>query len=67
MTQLELIHSELRTFIDHLDHACDALNRMDDYAHGCLCDIDKIKPLLNRAEKKARKMYNNYAQYELNK
>ena len=67
MTQLELVRSELHTFRDHLDQACDALNRMDDYAGGCMPDINKIKRTLDKMNIQAVEIYNNYAQYELNK
>lgn len=62
MTQLELVRSELNTFRDHLDQACDALNRMDSYAGGCMPDINKIKKTLDKMATQAVSIYNHHAQ-----
>lgn len=61
MTNKEIVRNELNELRDNLDRAQDALNRMDDYAEGCMPQITELKRLLDKVECKAVEMYNNYA------
>lgn len=61
MTNKEIVRNELNELRDNLDRAQDALNRMDVYAEGCMPKITELKDALDKVERKAIEMYNDYA------
>jgi len=61
MDTREIIRNELNELRDNLDRAQDALNRMDVYAEGCMPKITELKDTLDKVERKAIEMYNDYA------